>query len=47
MDFLRLPLISLIGFWWYAEALDFWLFVGALLILAGNLFNIRAEQKRG
>lgn len=46
MDLLRLPLILLVGFWFYAEALDLWLLAGALLILADNLFNIRAEQRR-
>jgi drug/metabolite transporter (DMT)-like permease len=46
MDFLRLPLISMVGLWWYGEALDLWLFAGALFIVGGNLLNIHAEKSR-
>ena len=45
-DFLRLPLIALIGFLFYQEAIDPFLALGAGLIIIGNLNNIRAERKR-
>lgn len=45
MDFLRLPLISLLGFLLYNERIEWFLFMGAALILAGNLVNVRAEQR--
>lgn len=45
MDFLRLPLISLLGFLLYNERIEGFLFMGAALILAGNLVNVRAEQR--
>ena len=47
LDFLRLPLIALLGAAVYAEALDPWLFVGAALILIGNLTSLRAERACG
>ena len=40
-DFLRLPLIAIIGLILYGEALDPWVFAGALLIFAGNYVNVR------
>lgn len=46
MDFLRLPLISLLGFLLYNERIEWFLLMGAALILAGNLVNVRAEQHR-
>jgi drug/metabolite transporter (DMT)-like permease len=44
MEFLRLPVISVIGVMVYAEALDPWVFVGAALIFAGNWINLRASR---
>lgn len=44
MDFLRLPLIAMVGAVFYAEPLDPWLFVGAALMVAGNLLNLRAAR---
>lgn len=46
IDFVRLPLIALIGALFYAEALDPLIFLGAALIVGGNLINIRAEARR-
>ena len=43
MEFIRLPLISVLGLWLYGEALNVWVFVGAGIILLANLINIRAE----
>lgn len=45
MDFLRLPLAALIGFLLYSEQIDVYTAVGAGLILAGNLFNLRRRAK--
>lgn len=46
MDFLRLPLAAVVGFLFYSEKIEWWVFAGALLILAGSLTNIRAERRR-
>ncbi|MFT3986052.1 DMT family transporter [Aestuariivirga sp.] len=40
MDFLRLPLTALVGFWLYAEGIDLWSIIGAILILAANTINL-------
>ncbi len=45
MDFLRLRLIAVIGLLIYGEALDLWVFVGAVVILAGNFLNILKENR--
>lgn len=44
MDFLRLPLIALVGYLFYNETLDIFVFTGAAFMLAGNLVSIRAEK---
>lgn len=46
MDFLRLPLIALVGVIFYSEALDWLVLVGGAVMLAGNCWNIWAEQRR-
>lgn len=46
MDFLRLPLIALVGVIFYSEALDWLVLVGGAVMLAGNWWNIWAEQRR-
>jgi drug/metabolite transporter (DMT)-like permease len=46
LDFMRLPLIALVGFWLYAEPLDPFVFAGAVIILAGILQSLRAESQR-
>ncbi len=46
MDFLRLPLIALIGVVLYAESFEAALIVGACLMLVGNLLNASALKKR-
>jgi drug/metabolite transporter (DMT)-like permease len=45
-DFLRLPLIALIGWWFYGESVDALVFVGAAVIFSGILWNLRAEAAR-
>jgi drug/metabolite transporter (DMT)-like permease len=42
MDFLRVPLSATIGWLLYAERLDIFTVLGAALILAGNLLNLRS-----
>jgi drug/metabolite transporter (DMT)-like permease len=46
MDFMRIPLIALAGWWLYGERLDVWVFAGAGLIVSGVLWNLRAESMR-
>jgi drug/metabolite transporter (DMT)-like permease len=44
MDFLRVPLTATVGWLIYAERLDLFTVLGAVLILAGNLLNLRATN---
>ena len=46
LDFLRLPLISLIGFLAYNEAFEWAVFFGAILIFTAVLINLQAERQR-
>lgn len=46
MDFLRLPLIMVVGFIVYQESVDIWVLAGAVVMFSGNLINVRAEQKK-
>jgi len=43
LDFLRLPLIALVGWMLYAEALDPWTALGAVIIFVGNYHSVRKE----
>lgn len=45
MEFIRLPIITLIGMALYDEPFVWAVAIGAVFILAGNFINIRAEQK--
>ena len=45
MDFMRLPLIALVGFLVYGEPLNIYVLAGAAVMLIGNLINVRAEQR--
>lgn len=45
IDFLRLPIIAIIGAAFYNEAIDVWIIIGAIIIFSANYFNIRAENK--
>lgn len=45
MDFLRLPLIALIGYLFYQEQIDFWLVVGAFVMLLGNMLTLRESSR--
>ena len=44
-EFLRLPMVSIVGVWLYSEGLEWQVFVGALVVLGANWMNIRAETK--
>ncbi len=46
LEFLRLPLITVVGFVFYDEPLLYSVFAGAAIILAANVLNIRAESRR-
>jgi drug/metabolite transporter (DMT)-like permease len=46
LDFLRIPLIALVGWWLYGEPLDVFVFAGAGLIISGVLWNLGAETVR-
>ena len=46
LDFMRLPLISVIGFLAYGEAFEWPIIAGALIILIAIVNNLRGEQPR-
>jgi len=46
MDFLRLPIIALVGVLVYSESLELSLFIGAALMLFGNLVNIYKPNRK-
>ncbi len=45
LDFLRIPLIALVGWGFYHEALDIYVFAGAGLIIVGILWNLGDEAR--
>ncbi len=45
VDFVRLPVIALIGMAFYDEPLDIWVLVGALMIFGSNYANILREAR--
>jgi drug/metabolite transporter (DMT)-like permease len=44
LDFLRLPLIALLGLLLYGEALDAWVMVGAACVLLASWMNLKSVQ---
>lgn len=46
LDFVRLPLIAVVGMAFYGEPLDMFVFLGALFIFGGNYLNIWTETRR-
>jgi drug/metabolite transporter (DMT)-like permease len=46
LDFMRIPLIAVVGWAFYGEQLDIFVLVGALIIVAGVLWNLRSEVAR-
>ncbi len=47
MDFLRLPLIAMVGFLFYGEPLQIWVLVGALIVFAATWLNLRSAPNTG
>jgi drug/metabolite transporter (DMT)-like permease len=45
LDFVRVPVIALVGWLIYGEPLDALVFAGAALIVAGVMWNLRAESR--
>jgi drug/metabolite transporter (DMT)-like permease len=45
LDFLRIPLIAFVGWMFYAERLDLLVFIGAGIIVAGIMWNLRDEMR--
>jgi len=45
LDFARLPILAIVGMLLYAEPLEIPVFVGAALILGGNLLNLRTGKR--
>lgn len=45
IDFLRLPIIAFIGASFYNEAINFWIFIGALIVFGANFLNIWNETR--
>jgi drug/metabolite transporter (DMT)-like permease len=46
LDFMRIPLIAIVGWAFYGERLDLFVLFGALIIIAGVLWNLRSEAAR-
>ena len=45
LDFMRLPLIAIVGWTFYGEQLDVFVFAGAAIIIAGVLWALNTEAK--
>jgi drug/metabolite transporter (DMT)-like permease len=46
LDFMRIPLIAIVGWAFYGEALDVFVFAGALVIVLGVLWALDAEARK-
>lgn len=46
VDYLRLPLVILVGWWIYAEPADLWVIAGGALIVAANWINLPARRRK-
>lgn len=46
LDFMRIPLIAIVGWALYGESLDIFVLLGALIIVGGVLWNLRAEAAK-
>ena len=46
LDFLRIPLIALVGWMLYGETVDLYVLAGAALIIGGILWNLLAESRQ-
>jgi drug/metabolite transporter (DMT)-like permease len=43
MDYMRIPLIAAVGWWFYGETIDVFVFLGAGVVIAGILWSLHAE----
>jgi drug/metabolite transporter (DMT)-like permease len=46
LDFMRIPLIAVVGWAFYNERLDIFVLLGALIIIGGVLWNLRSESNK-
>ena len=46
LDFLRIPLIAVVGWAFYSEGLDIFVPLGAMIIISGVLWNLTTEAKQ-
>jgi drug/metabolite transporter (DMT)-like permease len=46
IDFIRLPLIAVVGWLFFGEQVDVFTFIGAAIILCGIFWNLRAETRK-
>ncbi|SDG00871.1 MULTISPECIES: DMT family transporter [Thalassobaculum] len=46
MDFIRLPIIAVIGYLFYAEPWNPYVLIGGVLIFSGNMINLWGERRR-
>jgi drug/metabolite transporter (DMT)-like permease len=46
LDFMRIPLIAVVGWAFYDERLDIFVLLGAMIIVSGVLWNLRSEVAR-
>ena len=46
LDFMRIPLIAVVGWALYGESLDGFVLLGALIIVCGVMWNLRAEAAK-
>jgi drug/metabolite transporter (DMT)-like permease len=43
MDYMRIPLIAVVGWWFYGESIDVFVFLGAAVVVTGILWSLHAE----
>ncbi len=46
LDFMRIPLIAVVGWAFYGEQLDIFVLIGSLIIVAGVLWNLHSEHRQ-
>ena len=46
IDFLRLPIAAILGYFLYGQPIEIWVLAGAVFIFIGILANVRAEARR-
>ncbi len=46
LDFMRIPLIAVVGWAFYSEPLDVFVLLGAMIIVSGVVWNLRSETAR-